>query len=227
MEEIITNLTQSISDEMLSKQEKQSLKSLITSQALNQDQLNFIRSKMYDLANERITATNYKLILDWVKNTNSALSGRSAEKSTAYFSPGATCRQAINGQLSTAKSSLKICVFTISDDMIAQAIVAAHKRGVTIQLLTDNDKLFDVGSDIMQLSREGIDIKVDNTANHMHHKFLIADDTTLLTGSYNWTRSAEKFNQENIIVTNESGLVRSFLNEFDRLWGSMDIYQNN
>jgi len=221
MNEIITYLEQSISDAILSKQEKQSLKLLIASNAPDQDLLNFLRNKMYELANEKINDSNYRLILEWVKNSNIAFNAKSVEKSSAYFSPGESCRQAINGQINSATKNLKICVFTISDDLITQAILAAHKRGVAIQLLTDNDKLFDVGSDIMQLSKSGITIKVDNTANHMHHKFLIADDRTVLSGSYNWTNSAARFNQENIIVTSEGGIVKLFLKEFERLWGVM------
>jgi phosphatidylserine/phosphatidylglycerophosphate/cardiolipin synthase-like enzyme len=52
----------------------------------------------------------------------------------------------------------------------------------------------------------------------MHHKFSIFDSKTLLTGSYNWTRSAERANQENIILTDEPRLVSSFQGCFDRLW---------
>ncbi|CAN5425902.1 phospholipase D-like domain-containing protein [soil metagenome] len=227
MEDIIRELTNSISDLILSKQEKQSLKTLISSRGLGTEQINFLRSKMYELANEKSNESNYKIVLEWVKNTNSLLSSKPLEKaqSSAYFSPGESCRQAINSHINSASVSLKICIFTISDDMIAQAILAAKKRNVAIQLLTDNDKLLDLGSDITQLSKEGIAVKVDNTSNHMHHKFMVIDEKTLLTGSYNWTRSAEKFNQENIIVTSEAGLVRSFCVEFERLWGTMEPYQ--
>ncbi|CAN5211355.1 phospholipase D-like domain-containing protein [soil metagenome] len=221
MQEIIDHLSKSLSDSILNKQEKQTLKSLMVSNGLGTDQLNFLRSKMFDLANDKITETNYKQILEWVKNTNSALSTKSTARSSAFFSPGEACRQAINQQINAATKSLKICVFTISDDMISQAILAAYKRGVTIQLLTDNDKLLDLGSDISELGKAGISIKVDNTSNHMHHKFMISDDESLITGSYNWTRSAAKFNQENIIISTEGSLVREFIVEFERLWGVM------
>jgi len=108
--------------------------------------------------------------------------------------------------------------------MITQAILAAHHRGVAIQLLTDNDKLLDLGSDIIELRKAGINVKVDNTSNHMHHKFLVTDDSSIITGSYNWTRSAAKFNYENIIVSTEQTLVHDFIIEFERLWNLMSDY---
>ena len=52
----------------------------------------------------------------------------------------------------------------------------------------------------------------------MHHKFAIFDRKQLMSGSYNWTRSAFLENQENIILTNELGLLRQFQDTFDALW---------
>jgi cardiolipin hydrolase len=147
-------------------------------------------------------------------------------KSQAYFSPGNACRAAIIRSLNAAISDAKICVFTISDDLITEAIINAKRRGVDVLILTDNDKLYDLGSDIIRLTREGIVVKTDNTSNHMHHKFMITDDRILVNGSYNWTRSAANYNQENITVTDDSVLVRSFLEEFDKLWKEMTAFEN-
>jgi len=52
----------------------------------------------------------------------------------------------------------------------------------------------------------------------MHHKFAVFDNSYVLTGSFNWTRAATKENRENIVITNHSGLVVQFKNEFDKLW---------
>ena len=225
MDEIIDHLKQSISDEVFSKQERKTLKELVAKKALSPDQLNFLRSKIYELATEKITETNYKFILEWVRNAYSALILISKDSSEVFFSPGESCRATIIEQISSAVRQLKICVFTISDDRITNAIVTAHKKGVDIEILTDNDKSLDLGSDINLLAKEGIPIKMDNTSNHMHHKFMVIDERTVLTGSYNWTQSAARFNHENLILTNDGGVVKSFLNEFDKLWAEMDEHR--
>lgn len=144
--------------------------------------------------------------------------------SKAYFSPGTDCQQAIISAIDNAQSSIKICVFTISDDQITQAILNAHRRRIPIKLLTDNEKLFDLGSDIRKLAEAGVDIRTDNTRNHMHHKFALIDNQLLITGSYNWTRSAALYNHENLLVTNNKELVQDFLVEFDKLWQEMTVY---
>lgn len=224
MEDIIAHLQASIEDEFFSKAERRTLKAIVSDRPLDQHQLNFLRSKIYELANARVTPQNYQFIIEWIKSANSALLTSSAltpETSDVYFSPGDACRTAIIHQINNAVHELKICVFTISDDLITNALITTHKKGVSVQVVTDNDKLLDEGSDIGHLADEGIEVRIDDTPYHMHHKFMIADERALLTGSYNWTRSAAVYNHENILLTRESGVVRSYLKEFSQLWKVM------
>ena len=95
---------------------------------------------------------------------------------------------------------------------------ALDRRGVSLRCISDNDKEFDLGSDIGQLRAAGIPVALDRTDAHMHHKFAIFDGMRLLNGSYNWTRSAASFNEENLVLSNDPSLVRRFADEFDSLW---------
>ena len=143
----------------------------------------------------------------------------------AFFSPGDDCLQAILESINSAEHTLKICVFTISDNRITEAILLAHKRGIDLKLLTDNEKLFDKGSDIRELATKGVTVRIDMSRNHMHHKFAIIDDKAVLTGSYNWTRSAANYNHENILITNNPVITASYCKEFDKLWNGMETYE--
>ena len=66
----------------------------------------------------------------------------------AYFSPGESILRKLRGLLGSARSSVDLCLFTVSDDRLTQGIIEAHQRGVTVRLITDNDKRHDEGSDI-------------------------------------------------------------------------------
>ena len=160
-----------------------------------------------------------------MRNILSLFSRSNAANSQAYFSPGDACLNAIIAGINRAKSSLKICVFTISDDRITRAILQAHRRGIPVKIVTDNEKLYDKGSDIRELALAGIPVRIDNTPNHMHHKFALLDNHTVLTGSYNWTRSAAQYNHENLIISDDKILVKAFGREFDRLWNEMTPFQ--
>src|SRR6185312_11991251 len=144
-----------------------------------------------------------------------------AELTEAHFSPGEHCPCRIAQLFGRAVGKVDVCVFTITDDRITSAVIDAHRRGVAIRIITDNDKANDEGSDIVRLDEAGIPVRVDRTEYHMHHKFAVFDDSILLTGSYNWTRGAARFNNENFIVTTEPRLISPFANSFEQLWNKL------
>jgi mitochondrial cardiolipin hydrolase len=139
------------------------------------------------------------------------------------FSPGDQCRRLIIDAIKQAEDTLDICVFTISDDRIAIAIKDAFNRGLGIRIISDNDKMLDLGSDIQDLANEGMEVRVDKTPFHMHHKFMIIDGKETLTGSYNWTRSAEEKNEENVVLINDVRTATSFQIVFEKLWEQCEV----
>ncbi len=226
MKEILNELEASIADEYFSRSEKKSIRSLVKEFKPSDHDLSVLRSKVFDMANARINAENYSFIMQWVEDASKALVVTvQAEGDEVYFSPGKSCRAAILNLIGTSVRSLDICVFTISDDFIADALIQAHKRNLKIRVITDNDKTEDKGSDIHRFHDEGLQVKIDDTKHHMHHKFMVVDQKVAVTGSYNWTRSAAKFNHENLLVTRDLSVVKSFQKEFEDLWREMVDYQ--
>lgn len=65
-------------------------------------------------------------------------------------------------------------------------------------------------------------VRTDNSSYNMHHKFVVVDCQLLINGSFNWTRQAITGNQENVFVTNNSKITKSFLEEFEKLWEQFD-----
>ena len=227
MEEVIELIKESITDHVLISSEKKGIKQLISSKKFNKREMDFLRSQIFDIAKNNQEELSKGSLLEWIENINKlTLTNTDTNKNSsyAYFSPGNTCRNAIIQQIKLATESLKICVFTISDNEISKEIISAYKKGINIKIISDNDKSFDLGSDIEQMANSGIDTKIDNSPSHMHHKFCIIDKDTLITGSYNWTRSAAERNQENILINKEPQIIKSYLKEFDKLWKELDKY---
>jgi phosphatidylserine/phosphatidylglycerophosphate/cardiolipin synthase-like enzyme len=79
----------------------------------------------------------------------------------------------------------------------------------------------DKGSEIYQLQQKGIAVKTDHSHYHMHNKFGIIDNRVAITGSFNWTYTATKHNQENMLATSKFEIVRQYQAEFNRLWDEM------
>jgi len=120
--------------------------------------------------------------------------------------------------LGSAHSTLEICVFTITDDRIANTIIKAHAHGVKLRIITDDDQSAMLGSDIQKFKDAGIPVKMDHSPYHMHHKFAVVDQSLLLNGSFNWTKGASQNNCENIMITNNQDFVKSFSNHFEEMW---------
>lgn len=137
------------------------------------------------------------------------------------FSPGNSCRDLIIEQIKSSTTLIDICVFTISDDLITDALIEVKELyNVDVRIITDDEKSYDKGSDIKFLESKGFDIRYDDVRHHMHHKFAIFDSNRVLTGSYNWTRSAASYNQENILLTAKPKVVEAYKKEFNKLWKS-------
>lgn len=120
--------------------------------------------------------------------------------------------------LRSARSFIDMCVFSLTHDDIARTLVTLHKCGIVVRVIVDNGQSEQQGSQVEKLREFGVEVRVDNIDGHMHHKFTVLDRTCLLNGSFNYTRAAAEENEENIIITNNQGLVRSFNAQFEKLW---------
>ena len=221
-DEIDGILAATLEDERVSRGEKHALKELLLDGALNDEQLAFVRHRAFALAKERVGKGQQ--VLEWLEDVVKILTPRPEAptlRAEVLFSPGPGCLNAITRCLEEAQKSVDICVFTVTDDRLAAAILDAHRRGVAVRLLTDDDKSFDRGSDIERLEAAGVPVRTDRSEHHMHHKFALFDRALVITGSYNWTRSAARHNRENLLVSDDPRLVAPYLRRFDEDWDGL------
>jgi mitochondrial cardiolipin hydrolase len=233
IDQLAQDFEKSLADKLLTKAERQALAISIAEAGLDQRKRDILRAKVFDMAKGGLGAEAY-FTLEWLEAASRLLEAKEADGaahgkarasgSHVFFSPGEDCLNAICSGLRSAIKAIDVCVFTISDDRISDALIERHKRGVKLRVLTDNEKLLDAGSDIERLHRAGIEIRVDQTEYHMHHKFALIDGKSALTGSYNWTRSAAAYNEENLLVTDDLSVVRRYAQEFEKLWIKMSPF---
>ncbi|MFT7578741.1 MAG: cardiolipin hydrolase [Myxococcota bacterium] len=217
-------LAETFEDRRLSRGERKAMKALVDSLPRPGDARHRFRARAFLMAMEHVKGGRAEEAVDWLEDLTKALWPSSSDvaagqsPSEAHFSPEGDPAGRIIRLLDKSRKSLDICVFTITDNRVTAAVIKAFKRGVALRVVTDNDKAGDRGSDVERLIDAGIPVAVDVSDHHMHHKFAIADRHVLLNGSYNWTRSASKFNQENVSISSDATLVSAYQREFDRLW---------
>jgi cardiolipin hydrolase len=141
----------------------------------------------------------------------------------ALFFPNEANLSVMINALLKAKKYIYICIYTITNDEIAAAIYWLHSKGVEVKIITDDETINNQGSDLFELAAFGVDVKVDKDPNsRIHHKFAVIDDSTLVSGSFNWTVQAVKSNYENVVITHEKKLVSDFKTEFHRIWNKVE-----
>ncbi|KAG1468557.1 hypothetical protein G6F56_003765 [Rhizopus delemar] len=136
------------------------------------------------------------------------------------FFPSENSYGEFHAALASAKRTLHVCVFSLTDNDTANVLSEAYQRGVDVRIITDNDQM-DVrkGADVTLLNeRFGIPFKCDDSDQFMHNKFVVIDNKIVITGSFNWSAGARYKNRENVVITNIPSVVQSFSTEFEKLW---------
>lgn len=215
-------LRDSVADLRLDNDEKSGLRTAASGS--DGDDIRRLRNRAFDIARELMLGQPARTLealhwLEQVVRTLDAAAAPAPRVTQVYFAPGDACLRKLRELIAGARTRIDVCVFTISDDRLADALLAAHARGVPVRVLSDNDKRHDTGSDIARLHAGGIALRLDDTPFHMHHKFALFDSRMLANGSFNWTRSATAQNEENLVVTDDPALVGWFAARFEALWG--------
>lgn len=124
--------------------------------------------------------------------------------------------------LGDAKKQIRVQAYLLTSSNIAQALIDAHRRGIDVQILADADQ-FRRGelSKLPELADAGIAVWLETKYQNAHNKILLIDaqtaDATLITGSYNFTWSAQHKNAENILVVRKNlPLATQYLTNWER-----------
>ena len=139
----------------------------------------------------------------------------------AFFTPGTSCENHIIAAINDAQK-MDIAVYSISNPNITNAILNAHARGAKIRIVTDRTQAKVKGSMVEKIKSSGIPILTNKKHKIEHNKFAVFDDVHIVSGSYNWTVNASKYNSENCVFFDQENAEYS--KRFEYLW---DLYNQN
>lgn len=127
-----------------------------------------------------------------------------------YFSPNGGCANAITAALDAAQTSILVQAYSFTSVPIAKALVNAHSRGVDVQVILDKSQKTEKYTSATFLSNAGIPTFIDGEHKIAHNKIMIIDGRTVITGSFNFTKSAEVSNAENLLVIDSPELAKKY-----------------
>lgn len=136
--------------------------------------------------------------------SNSKDGSRTKHRVNSYFSPSGEARDAMIREIDKAKREVLVALYYFTDPKMAEALVAAKKRGCEVRMVLDRTQANRKDSQAKTVGEAGIVVTFDRKHRIMHHKFCVIDRDTLMTGSQNWTESSQTVNAENTLIIHEN-----------------------
>lgn len=126
-------------------------------------------------------------------------------------------------RIDQAQSTIHIAAFEFNLTPVAEALISAQERGVTVQWVTDDEHGIGADNDeghgqFTMLKNAGIEIKDDARSALMHNKFWIFDRQVVWTGSTNMTVNGNFRNNNNVLVIESPAVAAIYEREFAELW---------
>lgn len=125
------------------------------------------------------------------------------------FTPWDDAEGAVLRALDAARQSVRVQMFLFSSRNIGRALLDAHARGVRVEVLADREMVVNgQNSQVPRLAAAGIEVRLENRYAAAHNKILLIDvegpHPVVITGSYNFTWSAQARNAENLLILRDN-----------------------
>ena len=134
-----------------------------------------------------------------------------------YFSPESDTIPPLLKEIKSAEKSIHFMAFSFTHDVLGGAMRDRFKSGIDIQGVFE-DRQVDKHSEYAAMKAAGLSVIQDKNKGAMHHKVIVVDEETVITGSYNFSKNAEKRNNENLlIIKGNAEIAAAYLAEFKKL----------
>ena len=134
------------------------------------------------------------------------------------FSPDDQVASRLTRLIHSATREIDFMAFSFTSEEIAQALAERRRAGVVVRGVLEADQVGSLSSQYAFLRQAGIEIRLDNNPATMHHKVILVDGGVVATGSYNYSRSAETANDENLLILYSPRAADLYGEEFERLF---------
>ena len=140
-----------------------------------------------------------------------------------YFSPRGGCTRAVVGAIDGARKTILVQAYSFTSAPIAGALKGARDRGVEVRVILDKGQRTERYSGLTYLRHAGIPVWIDTVRGLAHNKVMVIDAGTVITGSFNFTKSAEESNAENLLVIRDPALAALYARYWAERLGHSEI----
>jgi phosphatidylserine/phosphatidylglycerophosphate/cardiolipin synthase-like enzyme len=135
----------------------------------------------------------------------------------ALFAPENTVSQRLNARLGAAANSIHFLAFSFTLDSMGDAMIARHQGGVGVTGVFEKTGSETWFSELGRMKQAGLDVYQDGNPYALHHKVIVIDGKTTVFGSYNFSDSADRDNDENCLIVDDPAFAAKYEEEFQRM----------
>lgn len=198
--------------------------------------MNYTTNDAYHNDNNLIRISSQRLALDYTKEFEEMflddMFGPDVVKNTPYpsvqvdntqievlFSPDDGTAIRLLELIRDAQKSINFLAYSFTSDSLAEAILSRARMGVIVSGIFEESQVkLNNGSEYKRIQSAGLNVRLDGNPRNMHDKVLIIDEQIVVTGSYNFSRSAEESNDENTLIIHNADIAAQYLAEFNRIY---------
>lgn len=151
-------------------------------------------------------------------HAQSSSDGMAAEVLGVYFTPPANAAAAIVKAIDASEREVLVQAYGFTHNAIAQSLVRAHHRGVKVRVLLDQKTQTSNRYVIGVLTDADIAVRQDGKHAIAHNKVMVIDQAVVITGSFNFTNSAETRNAENVLILKSPDLALQYRLQWQNHW---------
>jgi phosphatidylserine/phosphatidylglycerophosphate/cardiolipin synthase-like enzyme len=134
-----------------------------------------------------------------------------------YFASEDPVMDAILAQIRAAQSNVRFMAFSFTYDALGMALLERQQAGISVQGIFERVGTGTPYSEAGRLICNGLDVRRDLNPFVLHHKVFIIDDSTVITGSFNFSNNAVSQNDENLVIIRDPLLAALYIEEYNRM----------
>lgn len=126
------------------------------------------------------------------------------------FSPNGGCTDLALKAITQARLEILIMAYSFRSIPVAQALIAAHKEGVKVEVILDKSERQEGFTPATMMANAGIPVYLDGTHAVMNNRIVIIDAKIVMTGSFNFNSASEEMNAENLLFLQSNELAKLY-----------------
>ena len=177
-------------------------------------------AKLYEAEFEQMLSGKFHNEKTSTKLSNQFIIGNT--RISVYFSPYDKGSKHIIPLIDNAKKYIYAPIYLITHDSISKALIRAKQRGVDVKVIIDATNTSANHTKHSELRKNNIPVKTETFAGKLHSKSMIIDDKYIIAGSMNFSNSGENWNDENLLIIENSNFAQIYKDFFNYLWTKID-----